>query len=115
MTIADNLAAAITKVSSKPDMSQVEHIVDKASSLALKFSIQRCRLQLFTTSSGDIISTSAAEMYDILNQSDDESGYEGIVALAVMPGLRKAGDAKGASLDKVSVLRAAAVYLKTWS
>lgn len=115
VTVADNLAAAIMKVSSKPIMSQVEQIVDKANSLALKFSVQRCRLQLFTTNFGDTISTSATEIYDVLNQSDDENGYEGIVALAVMPGLRKAGDAKGASLDKVSVLRSAAVYLKTWS
>jgi len=113
--VADSLAGAIARVSSKSMMSQIESIVDKASSLALEFSVQRCRLQLFTPKSGDIISTAATEMYDILSQSDTENGYGGTVALAVMPGLRKTGDAKGAYLDKVSILRPAAVYLKIWS
>jgi hypothetical protein len=111
--VADSLTGAIARVSSKSITSQVEPIVDKASSLALEFSVQRCRLELFTTGPGDIISTSATEMYDILSQSDAENGYMGTVALAVMPGLRKTGDAKGVSLDKVSILRPAAVYLKT--
>jgi hypothetical protein len=113
--VADSLAGAIARVSSKSTMSHIESIVDKASSLALEFSVQRCRLQLFTPKSGDIISTAATEMYDILSQSDTENGYGGTVALAVMPGLRKTGDAKGAYLDKVSILRPAAVYLKIWS
>jgi len=52
-------------------------------------------------------------MYDILGGSAAENEYGGTVALAVMPGLRMTGDAKGACLDRVSVLRQAAVYLKT--
>ncbi|KAH8676466.1 hypothetical protein BGZ60DRAFT_428983 [Tricladium varicosporioides] len=114
VTVADNLAGAIKRVSPNPVISQVEHIVDRANSLALKFSIQRCRLQLFIMNSGDSISTSVAEMYDVLNPMDIENAVGGMVALAVMPGLKKTGDAKGGSLNKVSVIRPAAVYLKTW-
>jgi hypothetical protein len=110
-SLSEKLSCALRKVSQdEPD--SVGLIVDQARNLALEIGAQRCRLQLVRPGVGETVPRNSTT-YDDVNNSNEAFIPQGIVQLAVAPGLRRTGDARGYSFSKAIDICPAAVYLRT--
>jgi len=95
--VANIIGECLMQISSTADFSRISFIIDKAYSLALQMSLQRCRLQItFPAVGSDFIE---AEMHPVTDPDGDEV-KRGAVAFIVNPGLTKWGDAHGRSFDE---------------
>ncbi|KAF4631948.1 hypothetical protein G7Y89_g6188 [Cudoniella acicularis] len=110
--VTQTLMDTISKVTTKSKTNEIEAVVSRASALAIDLSIQRSRMQLYAPPPDEVLPARGQDTYEILNAEADVGG--GKVQFAVMPGLKKTGDAKGGFLETTTVLRPAAVYLRTW-
>ncbi|KAH4054948.1 hypothetical protein HBI38_104890 [Parastagonospora nodorum] len=95
--VANIIGEGLMQISSTADFSRISFIIDKAYSLALQMSLQRCRLQItFPAVGSDFIE---AEMFPVTDPDGDEVNT-GSVAFIVQPGLTKWGDAHGRNFDE---------------
>ena|SRR2546423_612804 len=109
--ILQSLSEVVLRVSSQDRQADLRKILDQARYLALDCGEQRCRLEFFAPSVKQKISMQNTKTYKDMNGDNNPSLAEGIVQLVVSPGLRRTGDGRGGSLDEVSDLCPAAVYL----
>jgi hypothetical protein len=109
--VFQSLSALFGRVSSQDRQFELRNIVDKASSVALDWGEQRCRLELFAPSLECKVSRQNIKTYEDMNGDNDPSLTEGIVRLVISPGFRRTGRGRGSSLDEVLDLCPATVYL----
>ncbi|KAH7396594.1 hypothetical protein DE146DRAFT_736696 [Phaeosphaeria sp. MPI-PUGE-AT-0046c] len=95
--VKDEIQAGFAALSASPNLAQVQSIIDRSFTLAMKMSIQRYRLQVTYPAVGAVFNKE--EMVAIL-QADDGDIVEGTVAFVVNPGLTKWGDTHGEHFDQ---------------
>lgn len=109
------ISEAFSRVFSDYKETEIWKIVDKAFLLAFDFGIQRCRLQFFAPSPGELISTRDPKTHVDLNKGNEEGLSQGEVQLAIRPGVRRIGDGRGGSFATVTNISSAGVYLRKTS
>jgi hypothetical protein len=91
------ISSRLATVSAKGDFTQIPGIVDRAMTLALEMSLQRCRLQVtYPAVNANFVESQMSAIAD----PDGEDMQDGVVAFVVHPGLTKWGDANGKDLDQ---------------
>lgn len=95
--VATVIATKLADISSDAEVSQIPSMVDRAFTLALEMSLQKCRLQVTYPAIG--ASCHNGKMSS-LPDLDGEDVNDGKVAFVVNPGLTKWGDAHGKMLDQ---------------
>jgi hypothetical protein len=103
------LFGTMGRVSPTSDFSQLSEVINKAFSLALEMSLQRCRLQVVPPLIGDAYSQ--GQTCHMTSIDEDGELEEGTVAFIVQPGLMKWGDGHGKKLDHNLVLVPSEVYI----
>jgi hypothetical protein len=88
--------AGLINISVSSSVPEMRNIIDKSFTLAMKMSLQRCRLQVAYPKPGD---TFDAQRMTSMSDADGGEVNEGKVAFVVNPGLVKWGDAHGQHLD----------------
>ncbi|KAF2095054.1 hypothetical protein NA57DRAFT_79543 [Rhizodiscina lignyota] len=109
-TVLRKLITAFGKVSSDNKQDDMQVIAEKARSLALLFGTQRARLELYLPQPNQRFGNGDPAIENC-NDSMPHSSSGGVVLFGVSPGLRKQGDARGGSLDRIDDLQPAMVYL----
>ena len=95
--VATVIATKLADISSNVEVSQIPSTVDRAFTLALEMSLQKCRLQVTYPAIG---ATFHNGKMSSLPDLDGEDANDGNVAFVVNPGLTKWGDAHGKMLDQ---------------
>lgn len=91
------ISSRLATVSTKGDFAQIPGIVDRAMTLALEMSLQRCRLQItYSAVNTNFVESQMCAIVD----TDGEEMQDEVVAFVVHPGLTKWGDANGKDLDQ---------------
>lgn len=107
---AEALRADFLRASTRDVGTTPEEITELASTLALEIGRERCRLQLFAPTKGEIVSNRRSQYVADENQGfeDEENGE---VELIISPGLEKRGDGHGKFFAKPPVpLRPSKVF-----
>ncbi|KAL1598991.1 hypothetical protein SLS60_008137 [Paraconiothyrium brasiliense] len=112
-TVYQLITQTLGELSPATDFRQVPVIIDKAFTLALEMSTQRCRLQVVYPNIGDPYSQGQPAY--LKNIHDEEEVDKGTVAVVVNPGLVKWGDGHGKNLDQELVLVPCEVIIATLS
>jgi len=95
--VANVIGEKLASVSTTADVSRISLIIDKATSLVLQMSLQRCRLQITYPKVGTRF---VEEQMSPVSDPDGEEVEDGVVAFVVNPGLSKWGDAYGKNFDQ---------------
>ncbi|KAJ4295218.1 hypothetical protein N0V90_007229 [Kalmusia sp. IMI 367209] len=95
--VKDSIIGPLCRISPGTDFSRVDTIVNKAFTLSLRMSLQRCRMQVVYPEVGDIYLNGQVDLTSI---AESDTVEEGKVALIASPGFAKWGDAQGEHLDQ---------------
>jgi hypothetical protein len=91
------ISSRLATVSAKGNFAQIPGIIDRAMTLTLEMSLQRCRLQVtYPAVNANFVESQMSAVAD----ADGEDMQDGVVAFVVHPGLTKWGDANGKDLDQ---------------
>jgi len=108
--VAFRIEKPLARIASKLDFAQVTTIVDEAFALAIKMSLERCRIQIVFPS---IKTPFTVGQPDLVSTYESENVQNGRVALIVNPGMAKWGDARGQNLDQRLDIIPALVFVES--